>query len=297
MVGGGIMSVRGFTLGTDYTELDGDQCTLDKGKLTGRRVFRLKNYENYPTFLACLGGGIEASGGTPNYNPPHQFRNDIQLWCQGATVEGIGVPTRGASGNPSFDGGAKITATYETLDYDPQTIHGRGSSNSTPGVYVTESRSTAGKTLQLTKKGSDHAPVWKFSGGANITDDLVPDFSKTVAQGEYRLTLHYLPTVNQSTINGLIGKVNNAQFPTVSSMGGFVSGTLLFMGDDTEREYTADGTTIAYTMTLKFLYDPNGWNYEYSPAAKAFALVELIADSSKHPYEYADFTPLLRTTS
>ncbi len=286
-------NVRGFTLGTDYYELDGDVCSLDKGKLTGTRIFRLVNYDNYPVFLAALGGGIEASGSATTYNPPHQFLIGSQLWCQTARAEGIGVPTR-SSGNPSFQGGAKITATYETLNYDPQTLH--GNQNPTPGVYVTESRSTGGKTIQLTKKGADHVAAWKFAGfGADINDDNVPDFSKTVPQGEYNLTLHYLPSVKPSTVNALIGKINNAQFPTISSMGGFISGTLLFLGDDTQREYTANGTTIAYTMTLKFAYDPNGWNYEFNPASNAFELVESKADSAKHPYEYADFSPLLRT--
>ncbi len=287
-------NVRGFTLGTDYYELEGDQCSLDKGKLTGTRIFRLVNYDNYPVFLAALGGGIESSGSTTNYNPPHQFLVGSQLWCQAATVDGIGVPTR-SNGNPSFQGGAKITARYETLDYNPQTLHGGQSGTQPPGVYVTESRSMGGKTISLTKKGADHVVVWKFNGGANINDDNVPDFSKTVPQGEYNLTLHYLPNVSPSTINGLIGKINDAQFPTTSSMGGFISGTLLFLGDDTQREYTADGTTIAYQMTLKFAYDPNGWNYEYNPATRAYGLVEAIADGSKHPYEYASFNPLLRT--
>ncbi len=285
-------NVRGFTLGTDYYELEGDQCSLDKGKLTGTRIFRLVNYDNYPVFLAALGGGIEATGTTTNYNPPHQFLPSSQLWCQAATVDGIGVPTR-SSGLPSFQGGAKITARYETLDYDPRTAQGRGGSNQPPGVFITESRSMGGRTIELTKKTDALVALWKFNGGANITDQNLPTLNKIEPFGEYHVTLHYQPTCKASTLNGLIGKVNNAQFPTVSSMGGFVSGTLLFLGDSTEREYTADGATIAYQTVLNFSYLPSGWNYYFNAASAAYELVELITDGSKHPYVYADFTPLL----
>ncbi len=286
-------NVRGFTLGTDYYELEGDQCSLDKGKLTGTRIFRLVNYDNYPVFFAALGGGIEASGSTTTYNPPHQFLPGSQLWCQGAVADGIGVPTR-SNGNPSFQGGAKITARYETLDYNPQTIH--GNQNQPPGVFITESRSHGGRTLELKKTTDALAAIWKFSGGANITDQNLPTLNKIEPLGEYQITLHYTPTCDVTTLNGLIGKINNAQWPTKASMGGFVSGTLLFLGDSTEREYTADGSTIAFHTTLNFSYLPSGWNYFYNSASAAYALVELISDSSKHPYEYADFTPLLRTT-
>ncbi len=287
-------NVRGFVLGTDYYELEGDGCSLDKGRLTGTRVFRLVTYENYPLFLSCLGGGIEASGTTTNYTPPHQFLPDTQLWCQGARVEGIGGPTR-VNGLASFSGGAKVTATYETLSYDPQTLHGNPN-NPTPGVYVTESRSLGGRTIELTKKTDALAALWKFNGGINITDQNLPTLNKIEPFGEYHVTLHYQPTCPSSTLNGLIGKINNAQWPVKSSMGGFVSGTLLFLGDSTEREYTADGKTVAFQTTLNFSYLPSGWNYYYNSAAAAYQLVELISDGSKHPYEYADFTPLLRTT-
>lgn len=284
-------AIRNFTVVTDYTELPNAKLWVDKGKVRGQRIFRLKNYDNIVNFLAALAGGFETTSGTITYFPPHQFRSDVLLWCQGVETEGIGVPGR-SGGNETFDGGARVTATYETLDYDPRTRGSGSGTNQPPGVYITESRSTGGQMIELQKFDASNAAVWKFHSGANL-DNTTPALTKVEPQGEYTLTFHYLPSFKPDTINGLIGKVNNAQFPVKSSLGGFISGTLLFLGDQTEREFTADGSTIAFTMTLRFAYNPNGWNYAYDPVTKAFVLIELIADSSKHPYEYADFSPLL----
>ena len=186
--------IPGFTLVTDYTELPGAKCSLQQGKLQGERQFRVLDYSRYPAFIAALAGGIFTTGSTTTYQVPNLFRADMLLWCTSATMEGIGIPTRLDNGEETFLGGAKVTANYETLSYDPRKRTDGGSQ--TPSIYATESKSTGGSTILLAKKDDTGSPAWYYTGtGAGgfpflYLDDNAPDLVKRIAEGGYTLTRH-----------------------------------------------------------------------------------------------------------
>lgn len=284
------MPIPGFTLGTDYSELDGSgKLSLQGGKLRGTRLYRVFTYRNGNAFISALAGGIQF-GTPPTYNTPHQYQAGMELYCTGAELEGKGTLSGDADG-PNYDGGAWITATYETLNYDPST--GGGGGNPAPAVYVTERRSSGGQTLTLTKTKTTGENAWKFLDfGSPISIDA-PEIVKIVPQGEYIITRHFVPTYNQSEIDALIGKINDASFPTSSSLGGYAAGTLLFLGDEANREYTADGAVTAWESVLRFSYNPNGWNYGYNPLSQNYEKIISVDDANVSPYEAASFNTLL----
>jgi hypothetical protein len=289
----GAVAVRGFTLTSQYVELPGSTIGMDHGKLIGTRIFRVLDYANVPAFLQALGGGFESTGTITTYSVPHQYSTNFLVWCVRATCEGIGVPQR-VNGETSFQGGSKVTAYYESLSYDPR----QRSNNQTPAPYITESRSIGGQMVTLTGTINPFTgkAVWSFNdptaGWLQLLNDG-PSLAFVQAEGEYRLQLHYRPSFSASTVNGLIGKVNNATFPGTSEMGGGATGTLLFLGDDTERSITADGVTLSYETTLKFAYKPIGWNNIISPYDGSAAAVGLTESHSTPPYTSADFSPLI----
>lgn len=285
------MSLSTFT----YTELDGSgRMSAEKGgKLKGERIFRVINYRDADDFLIALAGGLQNVGGTVVYNLPERFLPGSPLWCVGATAEGMGVPT-GDSNGPNYDGGAKVVASYETLDYDPEQEN--NDQNPVPVVYATEQRSTRGQTLTLAAGQDENGDwPWEFVDGAGeqLSNDTFK-IIKIIPQGEYSIVRHFVPTFPASTINGMVGKINNATFPTSSSAGGFATGTLLFLGDESTREYTTQGRK-AWRITLMFSFNPNGWNKVYDPygATPGYREIRPTGGTTERIYESANFMTLL----
>lgn len=272
-----------------YTEQDGSgDIASDRGKLSGTRIFRLLNYRDAGNFIIDLTGGFLYVGGTAVYSAPERFFPGSSLWCVSASAKGIGVPT-GDSGGPNYAGGAIVTAQFATVDYDPEDES--DPNNPAVAVYLSESRSTSGQVVTLAKKDADGAAAWKWSSDDVELGDDAPEIVKVVPEGDYTLVRHFVPVLPASTIDGMIGKINNGTFPTSSSAGGFAAGTLLFMGDDSQRQHTSEGTK-AWEITLKFAYNPNGWNKIYRSGTGAYEEVEEIAGGEKM-YLTGNFMTLL----
>ncbi len=90
-----------------------------------------------------------------------------------------------------------------------------------------------------------------------------------------------------------VGKVNSETFPPSSAGGKFIGTTLRFDGDDFQRETFSDGTTNGWTVTLRFTYNPHGWNHLFNPSTGAYEKVFRTADTTKSIYEETDFIVLL----
>lgn len=277
-----------------YTEQDGSgDIAADRGKLRGTRIFRVLNYRDAGGFIQDLTGGFITANGETVYNIPERFFPNSSLWCVSASAKGIGVPT-GDSDGPNYAGGAIVTAQFETLDYDPEQQNDGGNDpdeNPTPTVYATESRSTSAQVLTLERTDAVGEPAWKWSSDDVPLGEEAPEIIKLVPEGDYTIVRHSVPKHPKSTIDGLVGKVNSGTFPVSSSAGGYAAGTLLFMGDDANRQHTSEGVK-AWEITLKFAYNPNGWNKIYRPGTGQYEEVEEI-DGGEKIYTTASFTPLL----
>jgi hypothetical protein len=197
---------------------------------------------------------------------------------------------RQSNGDETFTGGAKITATFGTLSYDPK--QKSGDTQPTPAPYVTESRSTGGQTITLSKKNADGSAAWRWFGTTTKLTEDAPDILKVQALGHYTLTKHSVAVYPKDTINGLIGAVNSGAFPQSSSAGGYAAEQLLFLGDDSEREFLSDGSTKAWTIALKFAYNPNGWNKLYRPDTGTYTRIVNVT-SNDYPFTVSDFSTLL----
>ncbi len=293
------IDIPDFTRGTDYVEMPGTTLSIENGKLKGQRKFRVINYDNYPLFLAALAGGITVNGSDVVHRPPVKFRTDVDgIYCLSASHEGIGVPKKLADGSESWDGGALVSVTYGTLDYNPSNPGGTGGdpNNPTPGPYMTESGSTAAQVVTRTKAKDDGSAAWKWLSNAKITTESAPDIIAHEILKTYVITRYNVTTYPRVGIQLCAGKVNNLPFPAASSAGIFPAETLRFDGDDFQRETFSDGKTNGWTITLRFSYNPNGWNRLFNPSTGAYEKVLRTADATQSIYETTAFEVLLGVT-
>lgn len=179
-------------------------------------------------------------------------------------------------GGPHYDGGAKLTATYETLPFDPEAAD---PGDDSPGRFLTESHSIGGRLVTLPKQ----AFKWS-SDSAELTEtDVSP--SRLVPHAEYRLTRHRVPNLPKTILFAALGKVN------ASSFGQAAAGTLLFLGAEARREHTSAGSQ-SWQIDLRFSYEPQGHNNQFRASSGTFEQLETKSGGDTL-YDTTDFAPLV----
>ncbi|MEK6236455.1 MAG: hypothetical protein N2C14_17240, partial [Planctomycetales bacterium] len=187
---------------------------------------------------------------------------------------GVGKPQQNVQGDSSYEGGAKVTATYETLSYDPE-----DPDDSSLGTYLTESLSISGRSITFPRE----AFKWSSDGTAFDAQDVTP--GKLLPQADFRVTRHRTPSLPKTLLFSMIGKVNQSAFVEAAAE------TLLFLGADARREHTAEGVKT-WEIELQFNYEPQGHNSEFRAASGVFEEVVTQVGGNKR-YPAADFTLLL----
>lgn len=278
-----------------YTEQNGSgTLTFSRQKLQGQRIFRLYDYRQAPEFiLDLMGGSFNGTHGIKGFSAPDQFLPNYPLYAVSATSKGLGSPT-GSSDGADYDGGALITVTYETLPYDPTkggnpNAGNQNGDNSPPGAFMTEKRSTGAQTIVLSKKDQAGSAAWKWSSDSKDLADDSPDLLKVFAEGTYSINMknrQLFPAVNT-----YIGCVNTDGFPATATLfQAYDPGTLLFLGDESERTFWIDGSQTV-DVTLNFAYKSSKWNYFYRPGYGFDKVLD--KTTGKPPYTETSFALLL----
>lgn len=224
----------------------------------------------------------------PDRHPEYDW-----LYAVDAEVaNGIGAPAQdsGASDmirfvdkpGSSTSGKAIINVTYKHLDFDVKTdeeaaAHADGELSR----YVSRTRTYATEALQI--PGS----TFKF-----VSDNVViqQPWTKRTYTMELSYAWHQVPAVNESKIADCLGCVNSNAFDS----GKYAVKTLLFVAPDIRRTRAASGD-IAYEITYKFLFRPNGWNSFYRASVFDYAAV-IGTDGITYPYDSVNFLELFQLT-
>lgn len=174
-----------------------------------------------------------------------------------------------------------VNITYKALDYDIKTDEEVEASTQLEMIrYVTRKRTYATEALPI----PNNFLKWVSDGQV-----INQTWTKQTYTMELSHTWHQVPSIPETNIATCIGKVNDSTY-----FDGYSAETLLFVSPDIQRTRTAAGD-IAYEITYKFIYRPNGWNklFRASPAPPDYATVIGI-DGTTKLYTTVDMTKLFR---
>jgi hypothetical protein len=268
--------IEGFTKGVDQTSP------------YYQVVYKIDNWNDADKFCnALMGFGTLSgpiSGGTVTRGTPHQHPLSTNLYCRSAVViEGLGNPVLNSNGYPNYDGGALIRAEYRPPPFDFGPL-GVGNTNnqidpSTPIAWCTQELDFG---LEMhTIKYND----FKYTSGplSGLTTGV--PFSFQIPITTLTLTFHQLPYMPTTAVRNLRGRVNSTTFL------GATTGTVLFKGARTSREWNTDGSVcqkVVLTFAERDAAHP--WNSLPSPSGLTWYPV---SDSiGTLMYRTADLTPL-----
>lgn len=163
---------------------------------------------------------------------------------------------------------ARVVARFGTPPYDKET-------------FGSVSLATSGEVMTFDDT------TWRFVDGS-ATPVNVPT-GIPMPHTEICYKRHRFPYLPQDQIDALIGTVNDAPF--IIGNREYDQGQLLFLGADTESEYTSAG--VEYTLNYKFVRRPVHWNYYFHKASSSW--VPVTSDGTlggRTPFLLADFTIL-----
>ncbi|QGJ71057.1 Hypothetical protein PBC10988_27600 [Planctomycetales bacterium 10988] len=263
-----------------FAELNGSGLVqVSPRGMRGTRLFHVFDYGEASAFVESLLGVTFTEEEVITRSSPAPFADGSPLYCTNARIEGLGQVEQDISGGPSYLGGAKVTANYETLTYDPDT---ESPSNPELGPYVSESLSIGGRSVALPREGFHWSDGRPLSSSDRLPGKLLP-------QADYRLTRHKVPELPKALLFSMIGKVNANNFSDAAAE------TLLFLGADATRDHAGNGSE-AWQIELHFRYEPLGHNNVFRSETGAFELVKTQVGDHKL-YPTADFTTLLPEAS
>ena len=246
------------------------KVSFSGGSVSGTRIFKVA-WSDVWDFAKELKGGYRDVDG--DYIEPARHPYLDYLYCLDVDVDPIitdGITeTTNATGLYIVYEWAKVTAKYGILlnvaDEDPETIE-------------EESLSVAAEMLTLP---SDE---YEWTGDSvAIKGDVLPGKISTTTQ--FSVTKYHVASLPDSTVSGLVGKVNNATWR------GYGAGLALFAGAEARRSITTEGTED-WELTYSFLIKAQSWNNVYRDSTGAFAAVR--TRTGHDPiYESGDFTDLV----
>lgn len=214
--------------------------------------------------LAAIGGYRTVFGTLQYFTPDRYERDGLRLYCNSCKIVNAGD-----YGSNDWQT-AKLTLAFGILDQPEDNSEGQD-----PTQVADWTFQLSGEELVLPKTG-----LHLDSSTGDPPGDDVPNPIKVVPKGS--LTAHFPRKPRQDAANWktYVGKTNDG------ALQGFAAETLLFMGLETKRTQTSDGSD-AWEFSLMFEIQYEGWNKVYDPSAAAWR--EL------HPaqYETADFNALI----
>ena len=199
------------------------------------------------TLMDQLPNRSESVGDDIVYIRGHLYPGKTDVYCYQCSCEPLydkDVQLGSASGI------AKYTYAVITADYKQSTL---GDISNDVETLVTESIDSAIDTLMLPKKGL----YW--TTGANkkaLTLDESPHAVRELFTWVY--TMHSLPTIPDWFFT-LVGRVNDSAVTSLALKRTFEAETLLYGPPTCERIRTTAGIQ-AWNATVRFVYDPDGWN-------------------------------------
>ena len=170
--------------------------------------------------------------------------------------------------------GAQVTIGYKSLPYNPTD-------------YKEIAVSTSAENVSIPAEGTEYE-----TGGDAAAKRVAADPQVFVAFTQISVTLHNQASVNESTWDGVINKVNSATF-AVSSSSGFKTwgaGMLLYQGYDFVQKTMSNGT-VSYEVTHKFLGSQFDHRQEFNPQTGARDKVKL-KTSGNYKYDSTAFSVL-----
>lgn len=251
--------------------------------------YKISNWSDTDQFCRELMGiGIltgPIAGGTITRNNPHQHPLGGGIVCISANViEGLGNPVLNSFGYPDYDGGAIIQAEYRTPPFDIQ-----GSQNAinnqfdqsltAPLLYCTQE-------LDFTTETYSHKAKMTYQSGPASGSPIDIPAKYTIPITHLSLTFHKLPYMPMTAVRLLRGRVNSATFL------GATTGTVLFNGAKTTREYNSDGT-IVQKLTLLFSERDALHPWNSLPSQTTATWYPVAASDGSKLFPTADLNPLL----
>lgn len=198
----------------------------------------------------------------------------ITLYCMEVSIESLGeTPTNET---------AQLAILYEIPPYDIQ----QAIENQTT-TYVTEAIEPANEFITLSNKGLH----WASITGPELEDTEAP--AKVIRMVDWVYTIHHLPSL-PAWIWTHPGAVNSATVWSETLGKSFAAGTLLCGNPSTRREITSAGVT-AWTITVRLLYRPDGWNKFPRVGTAGTLAFETIYDdtAAKNVYDTANFASII----
>lgn len=206
---------------------------------------------------------------------PHKYEPDgdetlNNLYCTAVDIEPLGeLPTNTA---------ALLTLTYSQPEYNTEQPPEQGVI-----VYVSEAIEPASEFITLSHDGLH----WSSISGTSLEPTEAP--SKIVRMVDWVYTIHHLSYL-PSWIWSYPGCVNNYSLYSYTLGVTFPAETLLCGNPSSSREITSEGVT-AWTITIRFTYNPNTWNKFPRVGTGGDLTYEYIYDATgiKYVYPLADF--------
>ena len=193
---------------------------------------------DFDTFLAGLLGGVTTVGGVTIQEAPHRYKPGSRYYARNVSTEGLGAPSVGAGNLITYP------KTRVSVDYGPLTASNADEEGEPDEIWGDEELDSSVQMLQV--------PGYhlKFSDGKKLDQPTgIP-----VVFGTLVLRRYDVAVVKESFYKSRQGKINSSAF------GDYAAGTLLFAGYTKQRTINIYSETPKYTVSLKFLVKPSGWN-------------------------------------
>jgi hypothetical protein len=243
----------------------------------------ISNWSDTDAVVNALMGSTSTSGSSTIHVPGFRCPQSPNLTCVDAYVAGEAEYDIKDGGPPQFNL-PKIQVKYgvrswdQFADDDPQGENSFPGNPGGPATYAVHSLDIGVESVKI--PGS----AFVFSDGA-LPFDVPAVIHVGVATLNVELKrVPYLPTI---TILKLIGKVNQFLFM------GAPTGTLLFLGARTSKEFESDGTRVQ-NVSYTFKYRSKPWNYFIRPDNGQWDYISVRGEPTNRPYVWDDFLPLIQ---
>jgi hypothetical protein len=234
--------------------------SIARDKISAVRVLRCA-WTNRLVLSRALLGGSTVIAGVITYAAPLGYPEIPVALAERIDIAGIGVAGQAGADSQISYTDAELTVHYETPDFDVlDNPNGNGQ------LLLEESMDYSAEFVTIPTASL----VWT-SDGQKLPPDAVP--GKIMGMGEYTIVAHRHPNPPFTTIDSLVGKVNNGVFSPLGRRS-FADGHLLFLGSHDTRQFILDPlgnlTVTAYTVTYKWAFRTQRWNTAFRPDTGQF---------------------------
>ncbi len=265
------------------------------------RVFKVFPYGEVLNVVGSLLGGVRQVAGALIRVPP--ARDPWRPWCfcQSVKEEGIGSISGSSSGSTDhlanrngYTEGARLTATYKTLDYDAsQEGQGLGPPEEIELASESFDFSAVQLTLPTKRYGWNDIDIPSNPILALLAKTGVAGV-KTLPRIQYALTRHYVVKIPIKAITQQLGRLNKEQVRFGTTI--WPKETVRFESLSAQRKVTTFGVKffdVSYKFAIQPIWDRCaegnedgyvGWNRLFRPDTGKWQYVGLAADPTKRIY-------------